>query len=107
VVVCSWLAIVLVFRRISRGRRSAPSPGTGDPGVAVLLELVPQRPDRDAEDGRGVGAVAERVLQGVDDQVALDLGEAAADGRRGALASRRGSPPPAASPGRRGRCRRR
>src|SRR5882757_6565266 len=55
-----------------------------DAFLAVLLQLVAQRADRDAEDGRGVGAVAEAVLQRVDDEVALDLGDGAADLARAA-----------------------
>ena len=55
----------------------AAAPAT--PCVAVFAQLVAQGADRDAEDGRRMGAVAERVAQRVDDQVALDLGHGAAD----------------------------
>ena len=47
--------------------------------VGVLVELVAQRADRDAEDVGGVGAVAEHVVEGIEDQVALDVGDGAAD----------------------------
>ena len=58
-------------------------------GGDVFVELVAQRPDRDAEDARGVGAVAQAMVQGVEDEVALDLGHGApheaAGGRLGHL----------------------
>ena len=47
--------------------------------LPVLLQLVAQGADRDAEDVGGVGAVAEAMLQGLEDQVALDIGDGAAD----------------------------
>jgi hypothetical protein len=56
-----------------------------------LLELVAQRADRDAEDVVGVGAVAEAMMQGAEDEVALNIGDGApdhaglADARRGRL----------------------
>ena len=75
----------------SAGRASAQAPSLhvarrrdGDAFLAVLLQLVAQRADRDAEDVGGVGAVAEAVLQRVEDQVALDIGDGAADRPRGA-----------------------
>src|SRR5260221_5567813 len=50
-----------------------------DAFLAGLLQLVAQRADRDAEDGRGVGAGGEAVRQRVDDEVALDVGDPAGD----------------------------
>src|SRR3712207_6939224 len=44
-----------------------------------FLQLVPQGADRDAEDIGGVGAVAEAVLQRVEDQLLLDVGDGPAD----------------------------
>ncbi len=49
--------------------------------VRIFVELVAQRPDRDAEDVGGVGAVAEAVLERLDDEVALDIGDGASDQR--------------------------
>src|SRR5205814_5386903 len=51
----------------------------GDAFLAVELQLVAQCADRDAENGRGMGAVAEAMLQRLDDEVALDIGDGAAD----------------------------
>src|SRR4051812_6246827 len=52
-------------------------------GGRIFVELVAQRADRDAEDVRRVGAVAEAVLERLQDQVALDVGDGAADERAG------------------------
>jgi hypothetical protein len=41
--------------------------------MGVFVELVAQRADRDAEDIGGMGAVAEAVLERLQDEVALDL----------------------------------
>ena len=70
-------------------RRRAPA----TPASRVFLQLVAQGADRDAEDVGRVGAVAEAVAQGVDDQLLLDLGDGRpTKARRGGLggASRRG-----------------
>jgi hypothetical protein len=49
--------------------------------VGILLQLVAQRADRDAEDVGGMRAVAEAVVERVEDQSLLDLGDGAADQR--------------------------
>src|SRR3954454_17128025 len=54
----------------------------------VFVELVAQRPDRDAEDIGGMGAVAEAVLERLQNQVALDVGDSAAGQMAGALFGR-------------------
>src|SRR6185295_6784504 len=61
-------------------RRAGFAAGEGDADafVAVLLEFVAQGADRDAEDVGGVGAVAEAVIEGLQDQIALDVGDGAA-----------------------------
>src|SRR5690606_27448622 len=51
--------------------------------VRVLVELVTQGADRDAEDVRGVGAVAEDVVERFEDEVALDIGDGAPNHRAG------------------------
>src|SRR6185437_3225350 len=45
----------------------------------IFVELVAQRANGDAEDVGGVRAVAEAVLERLQDEVALDLGDGAAD----------------------------
>src|ERR1700693_5058180 len=49
-------------------------------GRRIFIELVAQRADRDAEDVRRMSAVAEAVLERLEDQVALDLRHGAAGG---------------------------
>ena len=49
--------------------------------VAILAQLVAQRADRDAEDVRCMGAIAERMVQRVEDQITLDVGDRASDQR--------------------------
>ena len=48
----------------------------------ILVELVAQRTDRDAKNIGGMGAVAETMLQRLQDQVALDFGHGAPDQMR-------------------------
>src|SRR3954449_12936889 len=77
----------------SRSRTSAAGSGAHHPGLArlghggagrrVLAELVAQRADRDAEDLRGVRAVAEAVVERNEDEVLLDLRDGASDERTG------------------------
>jgi hypothetical protein len=51
--------------------------GHGQTLIRVLIELVPERPDRDAENVGRVRAVPQRVMaERVEDQVALDVGDA-------------------------------
>src|SRR3954451_15441619 len=57
--------------------------GHGGAGRRVLAELVAQRADRDAEDLRGVRAVAEAVVERNEDEVLLDLRDGASDERTG------------------------
>src|SRR5262249_8748047 len=45
----------------------------------IFVELVAQRADRDAEDISRVRAIAEAVLERLQNQIALDLGHGAAD----------------------------
>src|SRR5215510_7625240 len=52
---------------------------------SVFVELVAQRADRDAEDVGRMGAVAEAVLERLEDEVALDIGDGAADESTGDL----------------------
>src|SRR3977135_1905318 len=47
----------------------------------ILVELVAQRADRDAENVGGAGAVAEAVLERLENEIALDVGDGAADQR--------------------------
>src|SRR5262245_6052414 len=49
--------------------------------AGIFVELVAQRADRNAENVRGVGAVAQAMLERLEDQVALDVGDGAADQR--------------------------
>jgi len=49
--------------------------------AGIFVELVAQRADRDAEDVGGVGAVAETVLERLQNEIALDVGDGAADQR--------------------------
>src|SRR5262245_48693247 len=49
--------------------------------VGIFVELVAQRTDRDAEDVGGMRAVAEAVFERLEDQIALDVGDGAADQR--------------------------
>ena len=70
--------------RCRGGSQAAPGParrggGTAMPSSLYCLQLVAQGADRDAEDVGGVGAVAEAMVQRLDDQVALHLGHRAAD----------------------------
>src|SRR5579883_21578 len=58
----------------------------GEAVLAVLLQLVAQRADGDAEDGRRMRAVAEAMLQGLEYEIALDGGDGAADERARARA---------------------
>src|SRR5579859_947449 len=60
----------------------------GEAFIEILAQLVAQGADRDAENVGGMGPVAEAVLQGVDDQIALDVGHGAADQRLGAALDR-------------------
>src|SRR6202023_3705050 len=53
----------------------------GDAGRRIFVELVAQGADRDAEDVGGMRAVAEAVLERLEDEVALDVGDRAADER--------------------------
>jgi hypothetical protein len=48
-------------------------------GFGIFFQLVAKGPDRDAQDGGGMGPVSETVVQGVDDQVLFDLGDSQAD----------------------------
>src|SRR5215813_11831599 len=57
--------------------------GNRDAGGGIFVELVAQRADRDAEDVGRVGAVAETVLERLQDQLALNVGDGAADQRAG------------------------
>ncbi len=50
-----------------------------DAGLGVVSKLVPKRAYRDAEDDGGVGAIAERVPERFEDEVALDLLHRATD----------------------------
>src|SRR4051812_46205370 len=73
----------------SRSRTSAAGSGAHHPGLArlghggagrrVFAELVAQRADRDAEDLGRVRAVAEAVVERVEDEVLLDLRDGASD----------------------------
>ena len=63
--------------------------GTGDALRRVVAQLVAQRTDRDAEDGRRMRAVAQRMAKRLDDQVALHLLHPPADQRRDAADCRR------------------
>src|SRR5215212_2660290 len=77
----------------SRSRTSAAASGAHHPDLAglrhggagrgVFAELVAQRADRDAEDLRGMRAVAEAVVERIEDEVLLDLGDGASDERTG------------------------
>src|SRR4051812_31239511 len=81
-----------VSSRARAGARARAS-GAHHPGLArlrhgsacrgVLAELVAQRADRDAEDLRGVRAVAEAVVERIEDEVLLDLRDGASDERTG------------------------
>src|SRR5688572_18571428 len=51
----------------------------------VFVKLVAQGADRDAEDVGGMRPVAQAVLECLQDQVALDVGDGAADKGAGAL----------------------
>src|SRR5215217_3316693 len=86
-------------------RGSADASGAHHPGLArlrhggacrgVFAELVAQRADRDAEDLRGMRAIAEAVVERIEDEILLDLrdgasDERAGDGLRGPRRTRRG-----------------
>jgi len=60
-------------RLAAAGRRDRRAVG------GILVELVAQAADRDAEDVRGVGAVTEAVLKRLEDEVTLDFGDGASD----------------------------
>src|SRR4051794_26202171 len=45
--------------------------------IGIFVELVPQRPDRNSKDVGRVRAVAEAVLERLEDEVALDIGDRA------------------------------
>src|SRR6516162_7029837 len=49
--------------------------------IGIFIQLVAQRADGDAEDVGGVRPVAEAMLQGLEDQVALHVGARASDQR--------------------------
>ena len=71
-------------RRYPAMRKSGPpfaGGGMVNAVARVFVELVAQRADRDAEDVGGVRAVAEAVLQRLQDQIALDVRDRAADQR--------------------------
>src|SRR5436190_1210608 len=53
--------------------------------VGIFVQLVAQRADRDAEDVGGVGAIAEAMLERLQDEIALDVGNRASDQRAGDL----------------------
>lgn len=48
-------------------------------GVDILLELVAQRAERDPENLRRMGAVAEAMIERVENEIALDVGDGAPD----------------------------
>ncbi len=75
--------------------------GNGESFLGILLQLVSERADGDAEDGCRMGAVAQAMAEGVDDQLALDVGHRAADQADGggAAAGRRGRRALAGRPG--------
>src|ERR1700754_3971856 len=50
--------------------------------IRVLVKLVAQRADRDAENVCGVRPVTEAVLQGLEDEFALNIGHRPADKSR-------------------------
>ena len=56
----------------------------------IFVELVAQRPDRDAENVGGMRAVAEAMPQRLKDQVSLDFGHRTADEVAGDLLGRHG-----------------
>src|SRR6202795_4763910 len=47
--------------------------------VGVFVQLVAQRADRDAEDIGGMGAIAEAMLQRLQDQIAFYVGDCTSD----------------------------
>ena len=61
----------LILTRAGRGDRDA--------AVGIFVQLVAQRADRDAEDVGSVGPIAEAMLERLQDQVAFDIGDGAAD----------------------------
>src|SRR4051794_18922496 len=58
--------------------------------VGIFVQLVAQRADRDAENVGGMGAVAQAMFQRLQDQIALDIGDGAADQRAGDLLGGKG-----------------
>ncbi len=78
----------MALTRRPRGRRSDGA-GNGDAFVRILLELVAQCTDGDAEDVGGVRPVAEAMAQRVDDEIALDIGDGPRDKTFASLRSRR------------------
>jgi hypothetical protein len=57
----------------------ATRPWHGCAGSRVIVEFVAQGTKRNAEYGRGAGAIAETMPQRFEDQIAFDLGNSAAD----------------------------
>ena len=53
--------------------------GHGQSGVGIFAQLVAQGADRDAQNVGGMGAVAQAMVQRVQDQIALDIRNRAAD----------------------------
>ena len=87
-------------RAARRCRPAAAAPAM--PLRRVVAQLVAQRADGNAEDGGGVGAVAQRVRQRLQDQVALDIVHAPPDQPRDAPSpdGRGGAAPRPARPAR-------
>src|SRR6266851_5405757 len=84
------LRAVSVMRRSGRQRSQRDAlefvrRWDGNAFLAIELQLVAQRADRDAENGRGMGAIAEAMLQRLDDEVAKHIGDGAADQRAARL----------------------
>jgi hypothetical protein len=50
--------------------------------IGIAVQLVAQRPDRDAKDGRRVRPVAAAVLQGLENEFALNIRDRPSDEKR-------------------------
>src|SRR5262245_54063262 len=58
--------------------------GNLNPGIGILAKFIPQCTDRNAQDVGGVRAVAEAMIERIEDEIALDIGDRASDeGARG------------------------
>src|SRR5437899_8332219 len=53
--------------------------------VGIFVQLVAQRADRNAQDVRSMGAIAEAMLQRLQNEIAFDVGHRTSDQRAGDL----------------------